>query len=566
MTGKSFRRIKPLLLSKSVVLFSAVLLLLAAIGIAAAAKYAANREKPAGSSAAADLPHDEFYAFLESYLDQYGAVPAETPLHVADASGVIAAYLPAADEDLLICRIEGRDLLLERCGKSADGTVSVTETAVCPDLFSQVFEAGEPFTVRTDADGIYAGNEKLLTLQAPDSEAMSVAVIKTEETRRSWEQSSYLVRDFTVFRKKVTLPQEQPQREVPDVTGLNWDEAAERIEQRGLTPQIEPELKTDLPRGQVFAQAPKGGSTCSCGSPVYLTVAAESFLFRVTAPAHTQGDFTVVLYDESGTEMVRSKWHAADSEEPQECNVWAVRYRDTAEFQAVLENDVTGKTSSIGAYTVSSDEVAANSEITDYAFAQIGGIPQETGTTAPPPAEPEQPERSEDWKPVYREYVEEMMHAEQTDRSVRRSYLRCELIDIDGDGIPELAVGATEQGKRSTWICSIVNGSVQETEHFANGFWYLEGQNRIFTQSRTSYRTESLICELRDGQTAILQSFEERWSKTEDYSYKTDAKTITRKEYNDGLKKAFELPDRTEWKYPVAGWAVNDTTIEKYLQ
>lgn len=569
-----FQRVRSLLFSKRVVLFAAVLLLLAAIGIAAAARYAANKQNEPASSLTGDVSHDAFYAFLEDYLPQYGVIPQETALHVPDASGVFAAYLPAADHDLLICRIDGRDLTLVRCEKDESGNVTAAETAALADVFSAVYASGEPLVIKAEPDGIYAGTEKLLTLQSPDKSSLTVAVIRLEEKSRSWELSSYLLRDMTAFRDAVRLPDVRPQTEMPDVAGLDWEEAVQRITARGLTPQIETELPSvndSIPLGQVLSQAPAGGSKCQSGSTVFLTVAAESFAFHFTTPPHTQGDFTVILYDETGTELARTKWHSDDTgapaagEDPPRIYVWAMKYTKKRDFQAVLENEANGKTVSLGAYTVETDEAAADSAITEYAFAHIGGIQEaEAETTAPPPAEPAEPDNSAEWKPLYLAYLKAGLAGDF--KLCNLSSIRCEIIDIDGDDIPELAVGATEQNKRVAWICSIVNGEVQETEHFRNGFWYIEGKNRIFTELRTSYYAQYLICEMRSGQPEILQSFEERWSKQDDYSYKTDAKTITREEYNAGLKKSFELPERTEWKYPVAGWPLKEDTMQKHLQ
>lgn len=566
-----FQRIRSLLLSKKVVLFAAVLLLLAAIGIAAAARYAANRQNEPASSVSGDVSHDEFYAFLEDYLPQYGVIPQETPLHVPDAAGVFAAYAPAADADLLICRIEGRDLALVRCEKDGSGNVTAAETAVYADVFAAIYDSGESLVIKTEPDGIYAGTKKMLTLSTPDAAPLTVAVIKAEEKSRSWELSSYLFRDMTAFRNAVRLPNERPQTEMPDVADMDWEEAVQRITERGLNPQIETELppvNSDIPRGQVLAQAPAAGSKCRAGSSVYLTVAAESFVFSFSAPPHTQGDFTAILYDETGTELARTKWHAGGSPEADgealRCHVWAMKYTQTRNFQAVLENDANGKTVSLGAYTVETDEIAADSAITDYAFTHIGGIQEPEPETTAPPQEPEQPDNSAEWKPLYLKYLKAGLDGGF--KLCNLSSIRCEFIDIDGDDIPELAVGATEQNRRVAWICSIVNGTVQETEHFRNGFWYLKGENRIFTELRTSYYAQYLICELREGQPQTLQSFEERWSKTDGYSYRTDARTITRAEYTEAQKKNFELPERTEWNYPVAGWPLNDNNMQKYLQ
>jgi len=565
---KAFQCIDSALQNRTFILFCAVALFLASIGIAAYSSYADSRKKPSGSSPSVNIPYNDFYAYLEERLPQYGVVPQEEPLFISGLSGVFAAYMPTACDEMLICRMEGKDLILEQCRKNTDSStdepfIEIQNTTRISDVFEKIY-LDSPLIIRIKPEGVFIGTEFCTALQSPDYAEFTLASISLEEKKRSWELSSYRVRDFSAFRSKVSLPAEKPLREVPDVSELNWEEAVKLLDIRGFSPRIEPLLQDNTSCGTVLAQSPEGGVRRSAGSDVFLTVSAESFLFSLYAPPHANGNFTVILYDSIGDEITRQKLQITDSSTAQPYSIHGIKYQKELAFQAVLVNEDNQQTVSLGAYTVQTEPVIANETVAEYTFRQVSGISEPETTCEATELPPYEEDHSAAWKAAYRQYLQNGL--KNGFSACNKNSLRCELIDLDGDAVPELAVGAYEQNRQVTWICSIRNGEVLESEHFPEKIWYLEGKNRIFLKYRSNYSASSQICTLKNGQTEILQSFEEHWSKDNSYTYKADAVTITREDYAKGLDTFFNLPERTEWEYPKAGWPLNDDTMKKYLQ
>ena len=554
------QKLRELLLGNKLVLPAALLMLLTAVGIAAASRYRGRQRSVSGGD------HPAVYTLLESLLPKYGTVPEETALHVADASGVIAAYVPS-DREMVLCRISGKDLLLDHYEQTDGETCEVftmTESKTFPAIFETVFASSElTAVIRAEQSGMTVNSEKGFALHTAPAEPVSAAVIRIGEKSRSWELSSYVFRDYTGFRTK-TAAVSAEKIALPDLTAQPWTEAAKNAETLGFTPEQELAKNDSAERGTVFSQSPPAGSMLVRGTPVYLTVAADEFLFRYTPPEQATGSYTVILYDAVGKELARGKWNSSDSEPGAQSYVSALKCTAAADFQAVLENAETGETASLGSYTTGQDASAeADSETLIYAFTRLGGLHETAETTAPSDTpgtvNPEQPE----WMRLYRAYLENGISGGF--KQYHQSSLNCTLVYLDGDDIPEMIVGAVEQNRRVSWICSVQNGKVTESGKLGGSFRYLEKQNRIFSEKKNSYYAEHLVQSLEQGELKMLQSFEEHWSKENEYSYKIDAKSVERDVFNETLQKDFTEPGGTEWNYAGSGWTLTEENMNRHL-
>ncbi|MBQ8920669.1 MAG: PASTA domain-containing protein [Oscillospiraceae bacterium] len=554
-------RLKELLLGRKLVLPAILLMLILAVGIAAAARYAKHSQ----SASSAQVERGTMNRVLETLLPDYGAVPTDVPLYAADAAGVIAAYIPAEDE-MVLCRIAGKDLIAEHYEISEAGEVSCTDTQTFPDIFAAAYASAEQAAViRAEQKGITVDGQLLMELKSAPAESISIAVIRLREKSRSWELSSFEIRDFTAFRSEITVPEAARKIELPDLTGMTWEEASNRVERLGLTAEQELAEHEGTERGTVFAQSPQAGAMLTQGNAVYLSVAADGFLFRYTPPEQAAGSFTVILYNNNGTELARGKWSSTDGTLPVPCFVAGLKHTETAEFQAVLCNDENGETAALGTYVTGADASAeADADTLQFAFAHIGGLRQETETTAPPEqSQPDEPAETPEWKRLYRAYLEDGLAGGFS--QYHQSSFNCTLVYLDDDDIPEMIVGAVEDNRRISWICSVSEGAVHESGKLGGSFRYLERENRIFSETRTGYYAGHLIQTLEQGELKTLQSFEERWSKADDYSYKMDARTVDRAEYTEALQKAFTDPGGTEWNYAGSGWTLTEQNMENHL-
>jgi beta-lactam-binding protein with PASTA domain/predicted Ser/Thr protein kinase len=115
---------------------------------------------------------------------------------------------------------------------------------------------------------------------APEGTAVMTQVPPEEEERRRKVWPAVLlallvlglvaVAAFLLVRTLLE-PQAQPV-DVPNVVGLQEDEAVRRLEQRNLEVRVEEEANADVPRGEVFDQDPSAGQTVEEGSEVTITV------------------------------------------------------------------------------------------------------------------------------------------------------------------------------------------------------------------------------------------------------------------------------------------------------
>jgi serine/threonine-protein kinase len=62
--------------------------------------------------------------------------------------------------------------------------------------------------------------------------------------------------------------------EVPDVVGLQQEEAEQQLRDAGFEPRVVETTDTDAPEGEVVQQSPEGGEEASEGSPVTIVVSA----------------------------------------------------------------------------------------------------------------------------------------------------------------------------------------------------------------------------------------------------------------------------------------------------
>jgi len=560
-TGGILHGAKELLIGRKLVLPAILLMLIAAVGIAAAARYSKHSQSAVSSA----VQRDTMNRVLETLLPDYGAVPTDTPLYAADAAGVIAAFIPAEDE-MVLCRIAGKDLILEHYALSETGEVSCTDTKTSPDIFAAAYASAEQAAVlRAGQKGMTVDGQLVMPLNLPLSETVSVASVRLREKSRSWELSSFEIRDFTSFRNEVTVPEAASKIALPNLVGMTWEAASNRIERLGLTAEQELAETDEAERGTVFSQSPQEGAMLTKGNSVYLSVSADGFLFRYTPPELASGNFTVVLYHNDGSELARGKWSSTDGTPPAPCFVAGLKCTEKAEFQAVLINDDNGDSASLGSYTTGADASAeADPEALLAAFSHVGGLRQETETTAPnEQSVPDAPAETPEWKRLYRAYLEAGLAGGF--KQYHQSSFNCALVYLDADEIPEMIVGAVEQNRRISWICSIADGQVTESEKLGSSFRYLERENRIFAETHTAYYAGHMIQTLEQGALKTIQSFEEHWSKEKDYSYKIDARTVDRAEYNDALQKTFTDPGGTEWNYAGSGWTLTEQNMENHL-
>lgn len=557
------QKLKSLLLNKTVLLFAAAALLILSISIAAVARYASNKKKQAASSAAENAAHDAFYAYLETLLPSYGVVPAETNLHIAETAGVLAVYLPADDREMVVCRTDARSLVLDRYTKAEDGTVQKADSAEYKEVFAAVFSAKQSLTICAEPKGMTVGGEPVMQLANPPADPVTVAVLKAAEKQRSWEMSVYLLRDMTYFREHVALPEKKAAVKVPDFSSMTYEEAKRLAVQHHVNVAAELKEDTSVPRGTVTAQSLPAESETAPDTTVYLTVAAESFFFRFEVPAQTAGEFKVTLYVEDGKELVSHTWQRDGTEQDNALYLLGLKAEETCDFRAVLENPATGKTVSLGAYTVGADnQIKADPEIVSYAFSHADGLYTEPAVTAPQETTPVPADEAE-WKTLYRRYLNDGLAGNF--KKYHQSMVWVDLIYLDDDRIPELVLAAPLQNQPVAWICQIIDGQVKESSYIEENFYYLERKNRIFTERINSYHSKYLISELTDGQFRTLQSFESAWTKEKGYTYKLDARTVEREEFDETRKKAYDLPERVRWEYLSTGWQLTDENIKKHL-